>query len=376
MQRINTLTSFVLTLLLTGTAFSQEYRIRNFGVRQGISHPFVYTINQDSRGYIWIGTGEGLCRFNGFEFNTDIKQDSLGREVAGISYKDSTGSLWFGYYSGNIARYQNGRFETLNTGIEIGSSITGFSEYDRDNLVISTLNRGLIIVNRVSGKGVRLSGIEGAMCTAFYIKKNYILLGTTDGLSIYNLDRHGNKAGLQFNIRELEYLRIQDIKESLDRNAFWIATEDQGIYRLTLKADQYSITKTGAGLGIDHEKVQSVFEDSENNLWVSTLMNGAFRWSQADGKGDFGLVTHYSKENGLPGNSIKKVFEDLEGNIWIATYGEGISLLTLQAFSFHEYNSSGLENDIQSVAFTNGDDLYLGGRKVCSESKKEGINLQ
>ena len=95
---------------------------------QGISHPFVYTVNQDSRGYIWIGTGEGLCRFNGIEFNTDIKQDSLAREVAGISYKDSTGVLWFGYHSGDIARYYRNQFETINTGIEIKSAITGFAE--------------------------------------------------------------------------------------------------------------------------------------------------------------------------------------------------------------------------------------------------------
>jgi ligand-binding sensor domain-containing protein len=60
----------ILAFFLNGFTIAQEYRIRNFGVREGISHPFTYTINQDSRGYIWIGTGEGLCRFNGTEFNT------------------------------------------------------------------------------------------------------------------------------------------------------------------------------------------------------------------------------------------------------------------------------------------------------------------
>jgi len=360
MQRItNPLISILLSFLFIGNLFSQEYRIRNFV--QGISHPFVYTINQDSRGYIWIGTGNGLCRFNGFEFDTDIKQDSLARDVAGISYKDSEGNLWFGYYSGSISRYQNGRFTIIDPGININSSITGFGEYDAENLVVGTLNDGLILLNRTSGKALKLTGTDGTMCTAMLARENLLLIGTPDGLSWYNLDRASKKAGLQLNIQELDFIKIQDIKQTLDGKAFWIASEDQGVYRLSISGDRYSIDKTGDDLGIGNEKVQSVFEDSENHLWVSTILNGVFRLGQPDGKGDFLQVIHFNKENGLPGNSIKKVFEDLEGNIWIANYGEGISLLTLQAFAFDNYDSQGLDNNIQSVAVTTEGIMYLGG---------------
>ena len=66
-----------------------------------------------------LAPDEGLCRFNGTDFNTDVQQDSLAREVAGTSFKDHTGALWFGYQSGNIARYTGSHFETINTGIEL-----------------------------------------------------------------------------------------------------------------------------------------------------------------------------------------------------------------------------------------------------------------
>jgi serine phosphatase RsbU (regulator of sigma subunit)/streptogramin lyase len=85
------------------------------------------------------------------------------------------------------------------------------------------------------------------------------------------------------------------------------------------------------------------------------------RLGQPDGTGKFATVSHFNKENGLPGDLIKKVFEDLEGNIWIATYGEGISLLSGQAFSFSSFNSRGLDNDIQSVAITRDGTVYMGG---------------
>ena len=118
----------VALFLISAPGISQDYTISNFGVSEGISHPFVYTINQDSRGYIWIGTGEGLCRFNGFEFSTDNVRDTLAGEVAGISFKDRRETLWFGYHSGNIAKYDGRTFEVVNPGIEINSAITGFAE--------------------------------------------------------------------------------------------------------------------------------------------------------------------------------------------------------------------------------------------------------
>ncbi len=113
--------------------------------------------------------------------------------------------------------------------------------------------------------------------------------------------------------------------------------------------------------GIGNENAQSVFEDSEGQLWVSTQRNGVFRLSHPDGKGNFELVSHFTKDNGLAGNSIKKVFEDLEGNIFIATYGDGISVLTGQAFAFFSYDNKGLDNNIQSVAVTADGTTYMGG---------------
>jgi len=75
MKQVSLLLSF--TLYLVVTAFSlqaQNYKFRQYGVEDGICHPFVYTINQDTEGYIWLGTGEGLCRYNGFEFDGDFEE--------------------------------------------------------------------------------------------------------------------------------------------------------------------------------------------------------------------------------------------------------------------------------------------------------------
>src|SRR4030042_5910925 len=88
-----------LLLLFTGlTVFSQDYKVKNYNTQDGLCHPFVYTINQDSRGYLWTGTGEGLCRFDGFDFSAGAMNDSLAGQVAVISYKDTDGHLLFGFH--------------------------------------------------------------------------------------------------------------------------------------------------------------------------------------------------------------------------------------------------------------------------------------
>ncbi len=103
--KIRTLIFAILAFCSARNHFCTGVQDTQFRCKGRDIHPFTYTLNQDSHGYIWIGTGEGLCRFNGTDFNTDIQQDSLSREVAGTSFKDHTGALWFGYQSGNIARY-------------------------------------------------------------------------------------------------------------------------------------------------------------------------------------------------------------------------------------------------------------------------------
>jgi ligand-binding sensor domain-containing protein/serine phosphatase RsbU (regulator of sigma subunit) len=366
--------------LSTIALFAQDFRIKNYGVREGISHPFVYTINQDTRGYIWIGTGEGLCRFNGFEFNTDIIQDTLAREIAGISYKDRKGTLWFGYYSGDIARYDGKLFERLNPGVELNSVITGFAELDKVNLMFSTLNNGLYIYNTTSGKATKTEGIEEGMFTALYVRQSTILLGSQDGLAIYSLENNRNKAELIKKISETEYIKIQDIQPTFDGKAYWIATEDQGVYRLTMNGNNYTIVKTGVEFNLGNENIQSVLEDTEGKLWLSTLRNGVFMLNNKDSKGKYNSMTVFNKNNGLPGNSVKRVFEDVEGNIWIATYGDGLSLLTGQAFSFRNYQNAGLENDIQSITTINNDVIYIGGPeglfKVTKAKEETAIKIK
>jgi ligand-binding sensor domain-containing protein/serine phosphatase RsbU (regulator of sigma subunit) len=351
----------VAALLIAGPVVSQEYRISHFGLNEGITHQFVYTVNQDTRGYIWLGTGQGLCRFDGTMFNTDIVQDSLANEVAGVSYKDGRGVLWFGYQSGDIARYDGSTFTTVQTGIDLNSAVTAFAALDENNLIFSTLNNGVYLLNSSTGKAEVVSGLEQGMYTALQMQEKALLLGSQDGLAIYDLDKAGKSATLIMRLPELDLVKIQDMQPSHAANTFWIAAEDKGVYRLIWQGGKYTLSPVGQASHLERENVQSVFESSDSQLWVSTLRNGLCRLGKPGADGNFTTGTWYNKQNGLTENAIKRVFEDLEGNIWIATYGGGLTLFTGQAFSFLRQDIIGLEHDIQSVAITDEGVYFMGG---------------
>ena len=77
---LKALTSTIACLLiLSETIISQTYRFRNYGDESKIPDGFIYTVNQDSNGYLWVGTRNGISKFDGFEFyNVEFPDSAKG----------------------------------------------------------------------------------------------------------------------------------------------------------------------------------------------------------------------------------------------------------------------------------------------------------
>src|SRR5450759_317526 len=96
---------FAFTLILTQLflpLIGQYNYFRQYGPVDGLDNSFLYSINQDENGYLWVGTAEGLYRFNGFEFQYFTDQDSLAENFITTIYKDFSGGLWLGHMNGGI----------------------------------------------------------------------------------------------------------------------------------------------------------------------------------------------------------------------------------------------------------------------------------
>ncbi|MBN2611341.1 MAG: SpoIIE family protein phosphatase [Bacteroidales bacterium] len=342
-------------------SFNQSYKFKKYGIQQGICHPFVYTINQDKNGFIWIGTGEGLCRFDGFDFSTETVSDIVERDVANISFKDTKGNLWFGFHNGAIIIYDGKKFTPAKTIEPIKGTITGFAEDTEGNILVSVMTGGILVIKDFQETKRISSELNNNLLTFICLKKNLLLSGSQEGLSIYSYQPGGSDLKLLTDIKELEYIKIQNIKPSISDDGYWIGTEDEGLYFLqTDDNGSYSLRKKGEEFNLGTLNVQSIYQDGEKNLWVSTLRSGVYKFLYNESENSFSDVINYTKENGLTGNSIKEVFEDREGNIWIATYGDGLAIFLSDALTFYGYQVNGFDNNITAVCAQDSI-VWLGG---------------
>ncbi len=110
--------------LLPISGLSQTYQFSTYGLDEGMFDKFTYTINQDQQGFLWIGTGAGLCRFDGKEFENEFKGDSIPTSIAHASLLDSKGRLWFGHENGLLSVYQEGAFRLIEPSDNHRSKIT------------------------------------------------------------------------------------------------------------------------------------------------------------------------------------------------------------------------------------------------------------
>lgn len=82
----------------------------NYTIEDGLPSNETYCIHQDQQGYIWIGTDRGLCRYNGYEFETFTTSDGLTDNVIFNIYEDDWGRMWFRTYNHTLCYYHNGKF--------------------------------------------------------------------------------------------------------------------------------------------------------------------------------------------------------------------------------------------------------------------------
>ena len=330
--------------------FGQNYKFRKYGIQEGICHPFVYTINQDKNGYIWLGTGEGLCNFDGYNFTALPTADSVADDVVLVSFKDSLGNLWFGHNNGSISLYDGISFKTVSVKEKVNSTITSIIQIGDGLILAATQNDGILLLENAKEIARYKETFASKFITCVHAVNSDLLVGFQEGLYIYSMPSKKEQPKLISEVKELEYVKIQDIKKSNHKNSFWVATEDEGLYYITLKNKSYTLKKVGEKFNLAEENIQNVLEDRESNLWLSTLRSGVFKLSgQSSEGGDFKKIVNYNKNNGLGINFIKQVFEDREGNMWVATYGNGLAFLIDEAFTFYTFSGTPFGNNVLSV---------------------------
>ena len=169
-------------LVLGNQVFSQSYNFRNFNSEDGLPESYVYSLIQDDKGYLWIGTGNGLSKYNGFSFVNYSTNDSLADNFITCSIGLGE-NLWFGHGNGRITYFNGKKFQPVNIKQSYLSRITNFAEGPDGSIWASAYSDGLLKLDKDTGT-VRYNFInENILIVTFsFLNDSDLLIGINTGL--------------------------------------------------------------------------------------------------------------------------------------------------------------------------------------------------
>jgi ligand-binding sensor domain-containing protein/serine phosphatase RsbU (regulator of sigma subunit) len=352
--------SIILTMLLCSKIMGgQNYSFRNYGSEYGIPNGFVYTINQANNGFLWVGTGDGLARFDGYEYYRVNFPDSLGNRNINVSFRDNRGTLWFGCSDGSVL-YTSGT-ELKAYRLKNTRSISQILQGPDNQVYIIPQGKLLFSINPEKPDDYKKYEIpdDYIMQSAALSPSGELLIGSQGTLHIASVEKDTVLFGKS--IEEFGYSGITAICKVPGFDEYIIGTEDDGVYRLRLDSRNYSVSRFENHPEWSELNVRSVFADSENYISISTFGSGVIRFS-VNSDGDPGKEERFNTVTGLASDDVKLVFRDMEGNYWFGLFGEGVSMLSSNAFGLFLPGKNSSENNILYVNRYDGN--YLLGTPV------------
>jgi ligand-binding sensor domain-containing protein/serine phosphatase RsbU (regulator of sigma subunit) len=340
----------------------QKYEFRQFGIEEGICYSFIYTVNQDKNGYLWLGTGEGLCKFDGFNFTSDFTTDSLPPAFVKKTFRDQQGNLWFGHNDGSITKYDGARFTIINTLGKITSTINDIVQDSTGNILFATQNQGIIIVKKdLKVKFIVEPFRRKLLSSLCFTTQGKLLIGTNDGLHLYEFDAVNDTAWPVTKISQIPSTAINSIIKRKNSDLYLIGTQDEGLYGLNtgIGGNPEEVFKLETSASLKYTSILSLMEDSRDHIWLSTQGEGVYKMILSGDSRTITELINFNQNNGLGSINIRDVYEDNEGNIWVGTYGDGLAALFDEAFVFYNYETD-LGSYIYSV-LTDGEDFWIGG---------------
>ena len=385
---------FVLCLSGSGSALALDSRrdLSQFShevwlTENGLPQNSVHAIAQTRDGYVWIGTEEGLARFDGIRFTILDKQNTpqLKSNYIRTLLVDRAGALWIGTAEG-LVHMLDGKFTLFTTSEGLPSNTIQAVYEDREgNLWVATAN-GLGLFKsgnittftsqeRLVGGSIQtlVEDAEGALwiATPYGVGRlkegkfaNYTVRDGLGSNSVRAIQQDqdgrlwfGSLGGLtSFSSGRFTTYTIRDGLPS-DRIIALLAGRDGdllvgtagGLCRLT----DGRFTCLNPGDALSTSTILSLFEDLEGNLWIGTQSGGVNLLKDTK-------FTTYTVRNGLSNDLVKSIYGDRQGNTWIGTDGGGLNLLKDGKLSVYT-TRDGLSSNVVLALFEDNAGILWAG---------------
>ncbi|MCP4215799.1 MAG: response regulator, partial [bacterium] len=326
----------------------------------GLPQNSVLAIARGKGGYLWLGTQEGLVRFDGVNFKTYDKGNVPQFKYNWIRAlcRDRQDNLWLGIYRGGVVRLSwKDKAFTAYTKKIIGPHGVGAPSHREDARLEGTtrtderigVSVASVNTNDFSGNLLPDATKNGEMSKgkigALYVDgKGSLWIGTDDGL--ITLEPASGVVSEFSAAQGFHGNRVRDFCEDI-RGNMWIATWGEGLNRF--KNGEFIVYAKQQGLS--NNQVWCVIEDRRRNLWVGTE-NGLNRMDPKTG-----AFTIFTTKQGLPDNRILALFEDRDGGLWIGT-GGGLCRLNPSVKRGKPFTSEGRPGSTAPLEGSTGDGTF------------------
>jgi signal transduction histidine kinase/ligand-binding sensor domain-containing protein/DNA-binding response OmpR family regulator len=341
-------------------------KFENFDTNKGLSSSTSVEIFQDSEGFLWFGTIDGLNKYNGYEFEiyrpiiNDVHSISNNR-INAIT-EDNKGYLWVGTSNGlNVFDKKSQKFYRINLykkkveGLNLREEINSLLFDKKNNFLWVGTKNGLLKIDlnsvdsslfnnlkfkRYTNNPKDIKSIDNNNVTNLVQDKNgHVWIGT-GGSDLHKYNPKTNtfdRVNIAFETNQyLDHLPKQILLDN--EGYFWIGNDLAHLFLFDANKKTFKkIAPVSQSIPVFH-----LFQDKKGTVWVSTDGSGLYLLDK-----NKGLIQHLMQNQddpfSLPNNQPSKVLEDKDGIYWVASYNKGINKLALfkSSFGHHFYKPNG-----------------------------------
>ncbi len=353
--------------IFTSNAQVHNINFDHIGAAEGLSQSNVLCVLQDSRGFMWFGTWDGLNKYDSYKitvYKNDPKDSSsLGNNYINSICESKTGDLWIGsngaglcLFNHNKENFTKYKHDPLNSKSIIGNYVSAVLE-DDDGLVWTGTSKGLDLFKPAlkSFTHFKCNPYDNKSINDSFIKYIYkdrqsnIWIGTlTGGLNLYN---RSTNTFTHFKRDENNPVAISgnDIYSIFEdsQNNLWIGTNGHGLNLFDRKSSTFKhFNHDAANLNsLPNDIVLAINEDVDKNLWISTENGGVSVFNYATGR----LNTFVHDEidrSSISNNSVYAMYRDNKNNMWLGNFSGGVDVANRDKWLFNHYSHSSKTNSL------------------------------
>lgn len=380
MKKKTILLFLILYTALFVQAQQNQIKFEHYTINEGLSNNCINTIHRDHLGLLWIGTNNGINVFDGYNFKTYNHQDpdsnSISDNIITKIFQDSDNDIWVGTRNGELNLFvpEKENFKRIKL-LKEHRLIRAIIEFNNKILVGS--KRGLFTYDKKTKKindhpFQKINNIPNFGVTSFAKDKDGDLWIGTNTKFIIHINSKTNQT---------EFLQLTNSLQSPDPkfyrktlfidsdNELWIGSTGNGAwkYNIATKKLQYFKQDTNNHKTINHNLIEDFCEIERGKIWVGTDNMGINIYDKKTRTFSHLLASDNPQEkHRLNSNGIYCFHRDQQNIIWVGTFDNGLNMYTRNRYQFeHLYRSSTKKgnlphNNITSMAQASNDKVWIG----------------